>query len=787
MNRIYFAVIILLLSCTAMAVTTSHWTHTSEADFKAGTFHNVVATNLGDLKLSRAVKTLLEQDPKISAVYSLCEGPDKTVYAGTGPQGVLLAIKDDQVSTLAAIDGATSLNALLFDDKGGLLIGTSGEKGKILRIEKRGEAPKTIFEADGVQYVWAMVQTPDGNVYAATGPNGQLFEIKPDGSHSVIFDSDENNLMSMIAGGNDMLYVGTDPNGLVFRVDRKSKESFVMYDAPESDITCLALDAKGNLYAGTAQPSEEAEADAAQEQVGRPEAGGTAVPIRSEPPAEPKPPAPPNPNPGRPDPIPKEPAAAVEHDAAKAETNDASPAKTESHEKTELSAAQHQPHAVDEEAGEASETLASMPGRPAGGAAVQPSSDGNAVYRITPGGFVTEVFRQPVLVMSMLERDGVLLVGTGSDGNIYQVSPAAEETIVLAKVDPKQVLSMLRASDGRVILGLANVGGVAAMTPSYAAEGTYISPVLDAQQISRFGKLQLHGSLPAGTQLKVATRSGNVRDASEANWSKWSDDQNATEFVPIAAPQARFLQYRLTFIASAENKDTPVVEDVDAAYLQPNLAPQVKSIKIAPSVKSNAPIPSEDGETSAVRSNRVQTIAWDAGDPNSDPLEYSLYFRDGPAGQWILMKDKLREATYEWDTHGVADGRYDVKVVASDEKANPVGTGLTASRVSDPLLVDNTPPVIGDLKVVVKAGGVRLDFKVVDRIGIVASADYAVDSGRDWQALSASDSIFDSPEETVGFDVSGLSPGAHQVTLRATDGKGNQAFENVAITVPDKK
>ena len=31
-----------------------------ETDFKAGTFDNVVATNLGDLKLSRAVKTLLE-------------------------------------------------------------------------------------------------------------------------------------------------------------------------------------------------------------------------------------------------------------------------------------------------------------------------------------------------------------------------------------------------------------------------------------------------------------------------------------------------------------------------------------------------------------------------------------------------------------------------------------------------------------------------------------------------------------------------------------------------------
>src|SRR5215813_8731010 len=77
-----------LATAPVFAVTTSHWMHTNEADFKKGSFHNVVATNLGDLKLSRAVKTLLEQDPKVGAVYALVEAKDGTIYAGTGPQGV---------------------------------------------------------------------------------------------------------------------------------------------------------------------------------------------------------------------------------------------------------------------------------------------------------------------------------------------------------------------------------------------------------------------------------------------------------------------------------------------------------------------------------------------------------------------------------------------------------------------------------------------------------------------------------------------------------------------------
>src|SRR4051812_31577183 len=106
---------LLLTSPIALAVGTSHFSHTSEADFKNGTFQNVVATNLGDLKLSRAIKTILEQDPKVSSVYALIEAPDGTIYAGTGPQGVVLKIKDDKVSQACKLDDGTSVFSLALD------------------------------------------------------------------------------------------------------------------------------------------------------------------------------------------------------------------------------------------------------------------------------------------------------------------------------------------------------------------------------------------------------------------------------------------------------------------------------------------------------------------------------------------------------------------------------------------------------------------------------------------------------------------------------------------------
>jgi hypothetical protein len=785
-----------LLATPLLAVTTSHWTHTSEADFKSGEFQHVVATNLGDVKLSRATKMLLEQDPRISAVYSLAEAPDKTTYAGTGPQGVLLSIKGDIVETAATIGDGTNLFSLLIDNEGRLLIGTGGETGRILRIDKPGAEPKEIFAGEGVQYVWAMRQTADGLLYAATGPDGLLFEIKPDGTNRVLFDSRENNLLCMIAAEPDTLYVGTDPEGLVYRINRKTGEVFVLYDAAETEVAALALDSRGNLYAGTAQAGEELPTGldelGAADQVGRPEGGTTGVEIPSETPENPEPPALPDPNPGQPDPIPQSAIPEVRH-----EGSEISNLKSQSENQSLTENALQddggdgedppEPAPVDPDDNEDAivveedETNETIPGGTplAGGEAGEAALGGNAIYRIDRDGFVTEIFRMPVLVLSLLEKDGTLLVGTGSEGLVYQINASADETLVLAKVEPKQVMSMLSTSDGRVILGLANVGSVATMSSGYAADGTYTSPVLDALQVSRFGNIRLDGALPQGSSLLISTRSGNVAEPGDIGWSKWTADVPATKYFNVTSPPARFFQYRLK-LTSPGGKASPVVEEVDVAYQVPNLAPQVASIQVATAPDESGVV---DPSATAPPSSRMQTITWEASDPNEDTLEYALHFRAGSRGPWILLKDKLTDITYTWDTRSVADGRYQVRITTSDVKANARGQGRTSSRVSDPITIDNTAPVIGDLKTVVNGKEVRIDLKVVDRTSTVASVQYSVDSNDDWQAVSASDNIFDGPEEGVSFTIPDLPPGVHQVAIRAADAKGNQAFESVVVTI----
>jgi hypothetical protein len=820
-----------LLAAPALAVSTSFWTQTSQDDFKKGTLDNVVATNLGDLKLSRAVKTLLEQDPQVSSVNALAEAADGTIYAATGPRGVLLKIKDQKVETLATLDGATNLTSLLVEKSGRLLIGTAGARGELLAIDKPGDKPHVIFKADGVQYVWAIQETSDGDIYAATGPTGKLFEIQPNGGQKVLLDSGENNLLSLASDGNDTLYAGTDPHGLVYRVNRKTGKSFVLFNAPESEIGALALDKNGDLYAATSEAKEEsfnpAENPSATQPQGRPEGGETGVPIPSENPKEPAPPKVPDPNPGEPKPIPKH-----VHKTALWGGNWHSGSHTTSvlfhrsltpfHSKalragglTDLPAqvqlisdevqiaqvdddpqAKRRPRPAPPTPGRPQPPVPGQPGEPNAGQmpqrqptvnagnAGEPRPEGNAVYKIDSNGFVTEIFRRPVLVLAMVEHQGTLLIATGSEGEIYQVNPAADETVVLAKVDPKQITCLLPASDGNIYMGMANVGSIASMSSGVAGKGTYISPVMDATQISRFGKIHLHGTLPVGTSLTVATRSGNVKEPRDKGWAAWSDETTAEEFLPIKSPSGRFLQYRLTF-SSKDNVQTPVVDDVTVAYQVPNLPPQIKSVKIAGSLEPGSPGNPQGGENELrrVQPTPRQVIAWEASDGNGDALQYSLFFRRSSSGPWILLKDKLTEPQFEWDTRSVADGRYEVKVVASDANANPPGQGKTASRLSDPVVVDNTPPLIGDLKWAQKGEAVHLDFKIVDETSTVAACDFSIDSNRDWQMVLPVDNIFDSPEETVAFSTPGLSAGQHQITLRATDAKGNQAFQTVFVNI----
>ena len=134
--------------------------------------------------------------------------------------------------------------------------------------------------------------------------------------------------------------------------------------------------------------------------------------------------------------------------------------------------------------------------------------------------------------------------------------------------------------------------------------------------------------------------------------------------------------------------------------------------------------------------------------------------------------ETFTKTDYEWDTSALPEGKYRVRVEASDEQANPPGDVMTHAIDSAPFLVDNTPPVLQSLTM----AGRILRARAVDGVGPIVRIEIAVDGKLEWRPLAAADGVFDGPDESVDADVSSIvPPGSHIVTVRAFDEAGNSA------------
>src|SRR6267143_1411918 len=97
-------------------------------------------------------------------------------------------------------------------------------------------------------FVWDLVEDKDGNVFAATGEEGKIFKITPDGKASVLFDSDEQHVFTLALAPDGTLYAGTAPGGLVLKITPDGKAT-THFKTGKNYVWKLALDAKGTLYA----------------------------------------------------------------------------------------------------------------------------------------------------------------------------------------------------------------------------------------------------------------------------------------------------------------------------------------------------------------------------------------------------------------------------------------------------------------------------------------------------------------------------------------------------------
>ena len=123
-------------------------------------------------------------------------------------------------------------------------------------------------------------------------------------------------------------------------------------------------------------------------------------------------------------------------------------------------------------------------------------------------------------------------------------------------------------------------------------------------------------------------------------------------------------------------------------------------------------------------------------------------------------------------TTTVADGHYVVRVTASDAPSNTPDRALSADRESDPITVDNTPPVL-TLTVSRQGGAIHLLVHAVDATSPIDRLEFSV-GGDVWHLAYPVDGLADSPDERYDITI------ANEADLARTVVRASDTLQNVA-------
>jgi hypothetical protein len=181
-----------------------------------------------------------------------------------------------------------------------------------------------------------------------------------------------------------------------------------------------------------------------------------------------------------------------------------------------------------------------------------------------------------------------------------------------------------------------------------------------------------------------------------------------------------------------------------------------------------------------------QSVLWSAHNENEDNILFTIYYQKKKKKNWRLLKDKLTQKHYSWDTATMPDGAYYLRIVASDSPSNPAGEALSSERESERFEIANTPPRIENLHAEQASPTAKVTFDGISASGAIARAQYSLDGG-DWQIAFPVGLLSDAPKESYQLELHGLASGEHTIAVRVTDRYENATTAKVTFTVSAQK
>src|SRR5271157_5011469 len=663
----------LALSAVALAEGTRTWEQSKFDELTKGTAKGIALRSKGGLELAPAFKALATTPS--TYIWSIASDSAGNIYAAAGSPARVYRITPDGQSATIFEPQELQVQALVVDKNGMVYAGTAPD-GKVYRLElskgttgaKAGAKSSwsaTPYFDPGSKYIWDIVLDSAGALYVATGDQGEIYKVSPNGQHSLFFKSDEVHIRVLALDPKGNLIAGSDGSGLVYRI-APNGEAFVLYSAPKKEITALAIDGAGNIYAAAA---------------GEKRPGGTtpgmgimlATPAQNPPApggnitisAAPTAPMTPFPAPG---------LGATGGSEIYRIAPDGAPSRLWS----------------------SHEDLAYALGFDQRGRLLAGTGNRGHIFAINGVDDFTDLIKASATQITAFAAapGGGLYASSSNLGKIFVLGPGLEsEGTYESDVFDAHVFSLWgRAS--------ARSGGNSGIE-LYARSGNVDNP---DRNWSKWTRINL--TLASGSELGVPA----------ARFVQWKAVLHASN------PAPRIDDVLLNYLPKN------VAPEIDEIIVQPGYHYQPIP-HVTGSEPPAPGQPRFDPPPPAVRDRDSVGIRWSAHDDNDDQLVYSVYYRGDGESRWLLLKNNLTDRYYSFDASLLPDGGYTVKIIASDAPSHSPGEALYAERVSARFEVDTTAPVIENLTATLDGKQIRVRFRASDSFSPIKRAEYSLDGG----------------------------------------------------------
>ncbi len=629
---------------------------------------------------------------------------------------------------------------------GSVLLG-SDAGGAIYRLA--GDASKKLVSLPGAIAVVALTQTSDGAVWAGAMPGNKVFKIDVASGKATPGPAlkDVETVWSLTASGTTV-FAGTGPSGKLFSITGGTAKE--VFDTEDKRITALAVTSDGSVWLGTSEralvfrydPKDgkaRAMADFAGNEVSAIAAYRDGVVVAANDLAD------------QPAPVGKTPAqveAAEKPNAPKGQPTKLPDAGTKP-------GADKDPPSVTD--------LGRKGAKKGKGALFRIGSDGrlDQLHALTQTYFTAVAVGQDAIYAGAADKGRVYMVD--ADGSVGTAFDVDERSVSQLWTD-------------KTLIGFTTDDAAAAYRATgRASQARYVSDVLDAKAVSRFGKL----SWVSQGKVKLESRSGNTAKPG-VGWSEWQSPGQVGklggggEGGKIASPPGRYLQWRV-----ALEDDAARVRRVTGYYVPQNQATAVQDVTVELATKETMPTLKD---SAAKPRSPVLKLKWKVENPDSDDSTYSLEARRDGEANWRPIstgKTPLTATTWDWNTETYPDGWYRVRVTSSDAVANSPDRALTASSASTLFAIDNSRPAITKLDV----NYPKATAKASDSISTISEMAFSVDDGP-WQLGTTGDGLFDDATEDLRVDLpAGLTRGTHTLAVRVADAAGNVGSTSATFVI----